>query len=267
MKDQPEAVHPVTRKVIEAAESYSATDTFQAIYSLRDLSRHISKTIASLDALCVPSIPKFFSKLEVDKDPIDANAKLGIYTNFVNLLDMCAVAVPVEPREDGRPGGVTFVAAAGKDGLLATLAAAVHQASKPALGATNWSVPAMERRVIEPMADETALVAVGAHMSGLPLNSELIRRGGRFLRAARTSSDYRLFKLSDEPPLRPGLVRHLAGTSIDAELWCLPTSSIGNFLNEIPSPLGLGTVKLEDGTEAIGFLCEQIATELSLIHI
>jgi len=174
---------------------------------------------------------------------------------------MCAVAVPMEPREDGRPGGITLVAAAGKDGLLATLATALHQVSKPALGATNWSVPELEQRLIMPMADETALVAVGAHMSGLPLNSELIRRGGRFLRAVRTSPDYRLFKLAGDPPLRPGLVRHFEGTSIDAELWCLPTSSIGNFLNEIPSPLGLGTVKLEDGTEAIGFLCEQIATE------
>ena len=261
LKNQPDAVHPVTRKVIEAAESYSASDTFEAIYSLRDLSRRISENIASLDALCVPSIPKFFSRREVDADPFDTNAKLGLYTNFVNLLDMCAVAVPVEPRGDGRPGGVTFVAAAGNDGLLTTLATAVHQASKPALGATNWSVPAVEQRLVAPMADETALVAIGAHMSGLPLNSELTRRGGRFLRAVRTSPEYRLFKLSGESPLRPGLVRHFAGTSIDAELWCLPTSSIGNFLSEIPSPLGLGTIKLEDGTEAIGFLCEQIATE------
>ena len=261
LKDRPDAVHPVTRRVTEVADRFSATDTFRAMYAHRDLARDIAKTMASLDMLCVPSVPKFFTRREVDADPIGTNAQLGTYTNFVNLLDMCAIAVPTAAREDGRPGSVTLIGPAGTDGVLATAAAAIQQTTAPALGATTWPLPPANQPAVALQADETAIVAVGAHMSGLPLNRELTERGGRFLRAAETAPDYRLYKLAGGPPMRPGLVRHPNGAPIDVEIWALPTTSVGAFLSGIPSPLGLGAVTMEDGTSATSFLCEQIATE------
>jgi len=261
LKDRPDAVHPVTRQVTEVADRFSATDTFRAMYALRNLTRDVTDTMASLDMLCVPSVPKFFTRREVDVDPIGTNAQLGTYTNFVNLLDMCAIAVPTAARKDGRPGSVTLIGPAGTDGALATTAAAIQQTTAPALGATTWPLPPAKQPAPALQADETAIVAVGAHMSGLPLNRELTERGGRFLRAVETAPNYRLYKLAGGPPMRPGLVRHPNGAPIDVEIWALPTVAVGAFLSGIPSPLGLGTVTMEDGTQATGFLCEQIATE------
>ena len=260
LNDQPTAVHPVTRQVTEVADRFSAKDTFRAMYALRDLASEISKTMISLDMLCVPSVPTFFTRREVDADPIGTNAQLGTYTNFVNLLDMCAITVPVAAREDGLPGSVTLIGSAGTDGALATFAAAIQQKNAPALGATAWPLPP----AIQPPSmqlDEIAVVAVGAHMSGLPLNRELTERGGRFLCASQTAPTYRLYKLTDGPPFRPGLVRHPTGAAIDVEIWALPSASVGAFLAGIPSPLGLGPVMMKDGTCATGFLCEQIATD------
>ena len=260
LNDQPTDVHPVTRQVTEVADRYSAKDTFRAMYALRDLANGISKTMTALDMLCVPSVPTFFTLREVDADPIGTNAQLGTYTNFVNLLDMCAITVPVTAREDGLPGSVTLIGSSGTDVALATFAAAIQQTNAPALGATSWPLPP----AIQPPAmqlDEIAIVAVGAHMSGLPLNRELTERGGRFLCASKTAPTYRLYKLTDEPPFRPGLARHQNGAAIDVEIWALPLASVGAFLAGIPSPLCLGSVTMEDGTSATGFLCEQIATE------
>ncbi len=261
LKHRPGAIHPVTRQVTEVARRFSATDTFRAIYALRELSRNVAETMDSFDMLCVPSVPKFFTRREVDADPIVTNAQLGTYTNFVNLLDMCALTVPTAARQDGRPGSVTLIGPAGTDGALGTVAAAIQQITAPALGATNWPLPPALHSTAVPEADETEIVVVGAHMSGLPLNRELTERGGRFLRVAKTAPNYRLFKLSGGPPIRPGLVRQPNGNAIVVEIWALPTMSVGAFLSGIPSPLGLGVVTMENGDQVTGFLCEQIAIE------
>ena len=256
----PDAVHPVTRGIIEGATSLSAADVFRDFYRLQALKRAAAETMRGVDMLCVPSIPTSYRVDEVLADPVALNSRLGTYTNFVNLLDMCGIAVPVAPLADGRPGSVTLLARAGHDAAVAGMAARLHARAGVSLGATGWTHPS---DAAAPAATEAglppghlAIAAVGAHMSGLPLNHELTGRGGRFLRTASTAPAYRLYALAGGPPKRPGLVRTGRGASIALEVWALPRESVGDFLAGIPSPLSIGTVNLADGTAVHGFLCE-----------
>ncbi|WP_299821153.1 allophanate hydrolase [uncultured Roseibium sp.] len=263
MRDNPEAVHPVTRQVVGAALNLTATDAFRGFYRLKELSRKTEPVLAGLDLLCVPTMPTFYSVADLEADPIGPNSRNGTYTNFVNLLDMCGLAVPVAPREDGRPGSVTLLAASGKDGFLAALGCKLEQLASHTLGATGWELPAPSE--ITPRAEEgeLALAVCGAHMSGMALNHELTSRGGRFLEASETSDAYSLYALAGGPPKRPGLVRGEAGSGgrIEVEIWALPLDQVGGFLAGIPAPLGLGTLALADGRSVTGFMCEAAGTK------
>ncbi len=261
LAEKPDAVHPVTRQVTKVALGFSATDTFRAMYRLRELAQEITAAMASVDLVCVPSIPKFITRTEVENDPIGPNAQLGTYTNFVNLLDFCALTVPVAQRDDGRPGSVTLIGTAGNDSLLSAQAASLQAKIQPSLGATSWPFPAPIPNACNLNRDELAVVVVGAHMSGLPLNGELTGLGARFLREANTVQQYKLFKLAGTPPTRPGLVRDPEGSAIAAEVWALPSQFVGKFLQGIPAPLGIGSIFLEDGSTAHGFLCEAVAVK------
>ncbi|POF34283.1 allophanate hydrolase [Roseibium marinum] len=258
MRDAPEAVHPVTRKVVEAALDLSATDAFRGIYRLKELARKTEPVLASLDLLCVPTMPTFYSVADLEADPIGPNSRNGTYTNFVNLLDMCGLAVPVAPRSDGRPGSVTLLAAAGRDSFLASIGSRLEQLGVHKLGATGWTLLAPATLVPAAGADEIALAVCGAHMSGMALNHELTSRGARFLETARTSDAYCLYALAGGPPKRPGLVRGETanGGEIELEIWAMPKTQTGSFLAGIPSPLGLGTLELADGRTVKGFICE-----------
>ena len=260
LRDNPEAVLPVLRDVIGAAERMSAADAFRDLYRLQDLKRRVEPLLAAVDLLCVPSVPKFFTLADVAADPIGANSRLGTYTNFVNLLDLCGVTVPVAQRSDGLPGSVTLLATRDRDAQVAAFADRLQQVCDAPLGATGWPLP--ERPPAgRPAAgpEELALAVVGAHMSGLPLNGELTRLGARFLYAARTEPQYRLYSLPGGPPFRPGLVRDPAGAAIDLEVWALPSTRFGDFIRGVPAPLGIGTVLLENGEAVKGFLCEHVA--------
>lgn len=256
LKTQPESVHPVTRTVVEKAVGMSATDAFRAIYRLQDLKRQVEPLLAPLDMLCVPTIPTFYRVEDVLADPIGTNAKLGTYTNFVNLLDLCAIAVPTASRDDGLPGSVTLLAPAGADARIAAVASQLHFRSKSLLGATRWPVPQPAKPKPFATKDEIELAVVGAHMSGLPLNAELTRLGARFLRTARTDACYRLYALSGGPPFRPGLIRDGGGSTIQLETWALPKTRLGELIESIPEPLGIGTLILESREQVKGFLCE-----------
>ena len=254
LTDAPETLHPTTRAILEPGLKLSAVDAFRGMYRLKDLARGCEEMLATVDALCVPTIPTFVTRAEIAADPIGPNAMLGTYTNFVNLLDMCGIAVPTGSRADGRPGSVTFLATAGRDGLCAALGASVEAGR---LGATDWPRPAATLPAAETGASEIALAVCGAHMSGLPLNRELTSRGARFLRACRTAPAYALHALAGGPPARPGLLRRPAGgAAIALEVWALPRENFGDFIAGVPSPLAIGTVALEDGTEVKGFVCE-----------
>ncbi|MDF1734061.1 MAG: allophanate hydrolase [Minwuia sp.] len=260
LTDNPDAVHPVTGQIIRVAETLTATDAFRGMYRLKELRAVADQLVKGVDLLCVPTIPTFYSVDDLAKDPIGPNARLGTYTNFVNLMDLCGIAVPTAQRTDGRPGSVTLLAGAGRDGWLASVAVLLERAGN--VGATRHARPQPVIGAPRPGPEEMAIAVCGAHMSGLPLNSQLTSRGGRFLRTARTAEDYRLFALNGGPPERPGLVRDPAGGgSVPVEVWALPMAQVGSFLAGIPSPLGLGTLTLSGGETVTGFLCESHGLE------
>jgi allophanate hydrolase len=261
MQANPRAMHPVTRRIIAQAENLSAADAFKSMYRLAELRRAAEPLLAGLDLLCVPSIPCFVSLNELAEDPIGPNSRLGTYTNFVNLMDMCGIAVPVSARGDGRPGSVTLLAQAGRDGRIAGLAAALQADAAAPLGAVGWSCPPSRAKRPAAADDEIAVALVGAHMRGLPLNREIARLGGRFLFEGKTAPEYRFYALAGGPPKRPGLVRQAGGGSISLEAWAIPLTRFGEFMAGIPSPLGIGTIALSTGETIKGFLCETAGLE------
>ncbi len=256
-------MHPVTAAIISAGKSLSAVDAFRGAYALQGLKAKLAPIIDSVDMICVPTAPRHFTLDEVLADPLRTNTTLGTYTNFVNLLDLCGIAVPVAQRSDGLPMSVTLLARAGGDAVVASLAADLHQQPGLLLGATRWPVPRFTApaQVVGP--GEIELVVVGAHLSGMPLNADLVAAGGRFLRAVSTTPDYRLCVLPDQPVAKPGLVRvdKGTGTSIAVEVWSLPEEQFGRFVDSIPSPLGIGTILLTDGSSPKGFLVESVAIQ------
>ncbi|WP_224702102.1 allophanate hydrolase [Devosia aquimaris] len=255
-----EAIHPVTRQILSKSGGFTALDTFAAIHRIAELKRDTRAVWDEIAVLMVPTTPTIYSKAEIAADPIALNARLGIYTNFVNLMGLCGVAVPNGFRADGLPQGVTFLAPGFAEARAAGIAAAFHRRTGLNLGAFDNPYPGETANDVLP-AGYRALAVVGAHMSGMPLNVELVERGGILLRKARTSPDYRLFALSTTPP-KPGLVRSSGeGGSIDLEIWALPLAGFGDFIDRIPAPLGVGKVTLDDGSQVTGFLCEAAAVE------
>lgn len=258
METNEAAMHPVTRQIIGGARKLSAADAFKGLYALQAYKAKLAPVIASVDLFCVPTAPTHYSVDAVLADPIVTNSRLGTYTNFVNLLDMCGIAVPTGTRGDGLPMSVTLLAVAGKDWLTAGLARDIHAASGLPLGATGWAQPGRPS-LAGPTEDGTIeLVVVGAHLSGMPLNSQLKNLDALFCRSAKTSAAYKLYALAGQSVPKPGLVRveNGGGTNIDVEVWRLDPAAFGRFVAAIPSPLGIGTIELDDGSSAKGFLAE-----------
>lgn len=257
MRDKPDALHPTTAKIIGAADRLSAADAFRGMYRLKELEKVARKSMAGVDMLCVPTIPTFYSVTDLEADPVTPNSNLGTYTNFVNLLDMCGIAVPAGARRDGRPGSVTFLAPSGQDARVASVAAA-------------FTGETVDETVSCLRDDEIAIAVCGAHMSGMALNTELTSRGGRLIEATRTAPRYRLYALAGGPPERPGLLRFEKGANIELEVWALPKTTVGGFLENIPSPLSIGTIELENGAKTQGFLVEttgvQGAEDITHLH-
>ncbi|MEY8880564.1 allophanate hydrolase [Donghicola sp. XS_ASV15] len=264
LESNPEAVHPVTAKIIRHAESLSATDAFRGFYRLKELSRTAEPMLEGLDLLCVPTIPTFYSVSDLEADPVTPNSKFGTYTNFVNLLDMCGLAVPTPARSDGRPGSVTLLAKAGEDAFLAAVAAPLEYAGARTLGATEWPRPEPAAHAEIPEG-YTKLAVCGAHMSGLPLNPQLTERGAYLLSQPRSAPYYSFHALAGAGVKRPGMVRTVEqqAAGIGLEVWAIPADTLGSFLMGIPAPLGLGKVELEDGSWVTGFICEAAGTTSS----
>ena len=258
LEERPESLHPVFRRIAMGANEHSAADAFAGIYRLTELRRTCEAIWDAVDVLAVPSYPRPRTLADLQADPIGPNSELGTYTNFVNLLDLCALAVPSRMRGAGFPSGITLIAPHGQDGLLAALGARLHAAAGVGIGAGGQPVPAPIDGPARARSDEIELAVVGAHLSGLPLNRELTQIGGRYLRGVRTTPDYRLYALPGGPPARPGLLRvgDGLGAAIETEVWALPQGSFGRFVAGIPAPLGIGTVRLADRTAPKGFLTE-----------
>jgi allophanate hydrolase len=196
----------------------------------------------------MPTTPFHPTLAQVAADPIAVNQRLGRFTNFVNLVDLCAIALPAQPRSDGLPFGVTLIAPAFADARLVSLAGAWAGETS----GTGSSPP--------PMSSRARLAVVGAHMSGLELNPQLLGLGATFLRAVPTAPVYRLYALPGDGVRRPGLVRVAeGGAAIAAEVWELDHAALGALLTTVPAPLALGTVTLADGERVTGFVCEGYA--------
>ncbi len=255
------ALHPVTRTVLSGVDRYSAVDAFEGLYRLRRLEQETRAAWREMDALLVPTAGTIFSIEQVLADPLALNAKLGHYTNFVNLLDLCALALPAGFRADGLPFGITLIAPPLHDTWLCALGAAYHQRLGGTLGATRFALPPAPAAVPAIAPDEVPLAVVGAHLSGLPLNRQLTERGARLLRRCRTAPNYTLYALPNTQPPKPGLVftDNTSGHAIDVEVWAVPLLAFGSFVAEVPSPLAIGTVTLDDATQVKGFLCEGYA--------
>ena len=259
IEQQPEALHPVTRAIIEPAASRSAADCFDALHRLQSLKRDADAVLATVDCIMTPTAPTIFRIDDEQREPIARNSTLGYYTNFMNLLDYAAVAVPAGFAANGLPYGVTLFGPAFSDQALLVYADRLHRALGIPVGTT-----ACLPTVLAPCKDTDTLqiVVCGAHLSGLPLNYQLTDRAGTLEQVTTTAPCYRLYALPGGPPLRPGLVRvATGGAAIAVEVWRLPLLAVGSFLAGIPAPLAIGSVLLADGSSVKGFVCEAIGTD------
>lgn len=250
IESNPSALHPVTHKIISGASNISAVDTFDAIYKLADMKLKVAPVIERLDCFAVPTLPAVYTVAEVEADPVQLNSNLGTYTNFVNLLDMAGISVPVGTRSDGLPSSLTLIGPAGSDAFLAGVA-------------QRLETGVLEAQKIASRPGEILICVVGAHLSGMPLNHELTSRKARLVATTRTAADYALYALSGTVPPKPGLARlaPATGVSIEVEVWALDAAGFGSFVDGVPAPLGIGTVRLEDGSQVNGFIAEGIAIE------
>ena len=263
LSERPETLRSELRAILEGATTFTAKAAFAAQTKLLFLRRRVAEILRTIDCLMVPTAPTLPRIEEVERDPLGLNGALGVYSTFVNLLDLAALAVPVGFRDDGLPTGVTLMGPWGSDARLAGLGTRLHRATSSRVGATPLALPAS---VAPPtVSDDSVLVAVaGAHLSGEPLNHQLTSRGSTLARACKTAPCYRLFALPNTTPPKPGLMRVAPGASdgaaIEVEVWRLSPSAFGTFVAAIPSPLGIAKLELEDGVEVSGFVCEAHAT-------
>jgi len=234
---------PVVRNIIGGATKLTAADTFASEYRLRELCAEAATQWREMDVLVLPTTGTIYTHDQIAAEPIRLNSNLGYYTNFVNLMDLAAVAVPGGFRPNGLPFGISLIGTAFTDEALLALA---HRY----LGGTT------------PLVDKcpgcVEVAVVGAHLSGEPLNYQLTERGARLLKTCRTATDYRLYALAGTVPAKPGLVRDpsFRGSGIELEIWAMPEDRFGDFVAVIPAPLGIGTVTIDDGDEVKCFVCE-----------
>jgi len=259
LKQQPEAINPVVRGIVENGLQYSACDAYKAEYIRAELSRQINAALASFDALVVPTSPTIRTLAEMDAEPVLFNSQFGTYTNFTNLADLSALALPAGLRADGLPAGITLIAPAWHDQALAAFGQRWQHALNLPLGATGRALPAATPSN-QPAPGCVRVAVVGAHLTGMPLNHQLTSRDAVLVEQTLTAPSYNLYALPGTVPPKPGLARVTAdGAAIIVELWDIPLARFGEFVAEIPAPLGIGNLSLVDGRSVKGFICEPYA--------
>jgi allophanate hydrolase len=258
----PEQVMEPVRGILGAGCGYSAAELCEAQTRLRGLAQTAEAMWDRIDLLVVPTAPTHYTVAQVQADPVGLNRNLGAYTNFVNLLDYAALAVPSSLRPDGLPFGITLVGRCGSDWQLAELGQRFHHATGLPQGAGDLPLPPPEAIPGLRPREWVQVAVVGAHLSGMPLTDQLTERGALLLAQTDTAPDYRLFALPGTTPPKPGLLRVAPGTGhrIAVEVWEMPLAQYGSFVALVPPPLGIGTLQLADGSAVQGFVCEPIAT-------
>jgi allophanate hydrolase len=252
-----DVMEPV-RSIIAKGRSYSAADLYEAQLELKRLEQAARPMWDGIDVLVVPTAPTHYTIAQMKADPVVLNRNLGFYTNFVNLLDYAALSVPSSLRADGLPFGITLIGPCASDLQLAQLGQRYHHATGLTMGATGQPLPDSQPIAGMQAPASVRVAVVGAHLSGMPLNSQLTERGARLVCEAKTTSSYQFFALPGTTPPKPGLLRvaNGAGSQIALEVWDMPAQHYGSFVAMIPSPLGIGSIELADGSSVQGFLCE-----------
>lgn len=254
---------PTVRKIIEGAKAYDAVDAFEGQYKLGHLRQKALAEWEKLDMLMLPTSPTTYTVAAMMADPIVKNSHFGRYTNFANLFGYAAIAVPGGFGSDGLPSGFTLFGPSFSDDALAPFADAMHRAAAAGMGKDKAARLPEASKVAEPDDGLVTIMVVGAHLTGMPLNHELTGPGGKLVKTCRTAGDYRLFVLPNTIPPKPGLIREpgFAGKGLEVEVWKVTPSAFGRFVQNIPAPLGIGKVTLDDGSQVSGFLCEPYAIE------
>jgi allophanate hydrolase len=255
-RDYADEVEPVVRSIIGGAQKYTAVDTFEADYQLHALQNEAVREWARMDVLLLPTTGTIYTHEQIASDPIKLNSNLGYYTNFVNLMDLAAVAAPAGFRSNGLPFGISLIGPAFTDEALLVLADQYL-----ALDTAHVAADAFVRPLLKDPPGCILLAVVGTHLSGQPLNGQLTQHGARLQKTCRTTDGYRLYALTGTTPPKPGLIRDdtFQGPGIEVEVWAVPEHQFGGFIAAVPPPLVIGTVQLDGGESVKSFLCEPYA--------
>lgn len=244
----PNAVVDTTLKIISQGKALTATSYFEAEYQLNAFKKQFEGYTKLYDAFLMPTAGTIFTKKEVSEQPIDSNTKLGYYTNFMNLLDCTAIALPVAITDNNLPFGITLFGPAFNDNNLLTISRSMSE--KKLL-----NTPMSETEFIE-------LAVCGAHKTGGTLNYQLLEVNAIYKETLLTTPEYRFYALSHLDPVRPGLIKDpKKGGSIEVQVWKVPANKLGGFINQIGAPLTFGKINLENGEVVTSFLCESYALE------
>lgn len=253
LETQANAMNPVVRDIVTQGKSPLATQLFEAQYRLSTLKQKCDKQLQNIDCMLTPTAGRLFTVEEMLDKPIERNSQLGYYTNFMNLLDLAALAVPTSKTDAGLPFGVTLASYAFSDRALLSIAETLKPILQPSEIATSNTVS---------RTDKINVLVCGAHLSGMPLNWQLTERGATLSQSTKTAAKYRLYALTGKALGKPGLVAdHKNGLPIEVEIWTMASSEFGSFVADIPAPLGIGKVELKDGTMVSGFICESYGLE------
>jgi allophanate hydrolase len=250
---------PTVSQIISGAANYSAVDVFEASYKLETIKRSTAAAWQMFDFMLLPTAPRTFTINEIAQSPVERNSILGHYTNFVNLLDLAAVALPAGMRPDGLPFGVSLIGKAFTESALLPIADQLQRKLGTTLGGSSRQLAVTPALIAaQPPQGCLFMAVVGAHLTGQPLNWQLTQRAGRLVKTCKTSRQYKFYALKNTTPLKPGLVRvpTFEGTGIEVEIWALPADTVGSFVEGVPQPLSIGTLELEDGSLVKGFLVE-----------
>ncbi|WP_339801312.1 allophanate hydrolase [uncultured Marinobacter sp.] len=259
IRDNPEALLEVTRSIISQGINGSATDAFAAQYRLKTLKHTADQVWQQVDVMVTPTTPTIYSQADIAAEPVARNSMLGTYTNFMNLLDYSAVAVPSGFLDNGLPLGCTLFAPAFQDEALLSLAARLHPLATHTVGALEDPLTSL---AVDASPGTIDVLVCGAHLEGLPLNHQLTSRNATLVEATETAAVYRMYLLAGRPPMRPGMIRDTnQGIALPVEIWRVPADQFGSFVAGIPAPLGIGKVELADGRWVSGFICEPIGLE------
>ena len=264
LQGDPDQIDPTVGVIIRGGAKYSAVDAFEGAYELEALRRETEVVWRNADFLLLPTTPTQYTIAQVQANPIELNSNLGYYTNFVNMMDLAAVAIPAGFKANGLPFGVSLIGKAFTDDGLLRVADRLHRARGATLGGSTRSLAATPQVDAKPVPPGCVLMAVvGAHLTGQPLHWQLTERKARLVTSTRTHGDYRFYALANTTPPKPGLVYTpgFGGDGIEVEVWAMPENTVGSFLQAIPPPLTLGTIRLADGSQVKGFLCEPSAIQ------